>query len=211
MNEEQLKKLYDLMRVIIISQNKGINEDVFTINGIIWNMINKRHTPKELLWCNDKWKFYEGYKIDLSKKFVFPIYELGDYDKNYNDEETVEYRLIDWYDGKDIIISQKYKIHLAFPKSYTTKLENLKEIGDKTKPLSIPFGLVIVRHDDGGDDDDGIIARIDFPNLPDGLKKSNKMESRWKADGKLEFSQLAKVIKVVISDDGETIKEIIKL
>lgn len=196
MNEEQLKKLYDLMKVITMSYKgeKEEIEDCLEIDRIIWELINERATKEDLLWCNEKWKSYEGEKIDLSNKYVFPIYDMNP-NKCYggptwNTDFTYPFSLIAFYDGKQII---KIKSHIHLQMSIRSFV---KIIG--------PFGLFLFPRDDG------IIVRIDFPNLPDGLKKSNKTESRWKADGKLEFSQLAKVIKVVITDDGKSIKEIIK-
>ena len=64
MNEESLKKLYDLMRVIIISQNKEAITHLITINHIIWNMINKKASKDDLRWCNEIWKKYKCNKLE---------------------------------------------------------------------------------------------------------------------------------------------------
>ena len=188
MNEEQLKKLYDLMRVIIISQNKGRTDDFFTINSIIWNMINKRHTPTELLWCNNKWKSYEGGKIDLSKKFVFPIYDLTPADFG---EHKHTIKLVGFYDWKSLMVWEK-----AIYKEYIIRTAQLKIVRT--------FGLVIVRLDDG------IIVRIDNEmDIPDGFDKSYSIKTKYNKET-MEYQELGGGLKVVITDDGKSIKEIIK-
>ena len=52
--EEQLKKLYDLMKVITMSYKgeKEAIEDCLEIDRIIWELINERHTKEDLLWAN---------------------------------------------------------------------------------------------------------------------------------------------------------------
>jgi len=188
MKDKQLSKLYDLMKVIILSQNKEAIDDLITINSIIWNMINKRHTPTELLWCNNKWKSYEGEKIDLSKKFVFPIYDLTPADFG---EHKHTIKLVGFYDWKSLMVWEK-----TIYKEYIIRTAQLKIVRT--------FGLVIVRLDDG------IIARIDNEmDIPDGFDKSYSIKTKYNKKT-MEYKELGGVIKVVITDDGKSIKEIIK-
>ena len=97
MNEEQLKKLYNLMKVITMSHKgkKETIEDCLEIDRIIWDMVNERHTKEDLLWANEKWKSYEGKYKDLFK-YERKHEEVGRNDVGYSYTKK---------DGKEICLA----------------------------------------------------------------------------------------------------------
>ena len=76
MKKEQLTKLYDLMKGLLLTYDDGIYDDeelrndVYELDRIISDRINKKVSKDDLRWCNEIWKKYECNKLeDEIKKF----------------------------------------------------------------------------------------------------------------------------------------------
>ena len=76
MKKEQLEKLYDLMKGLLLTYDDGIYDDeelqnvIYELDRIISDRINNKTSKDDLRWCNEIWKKYECNKLeDEIKKF----------------------------------------------------------------------------------------------------------------------------------------------
>ena len=76
MKKEQLEKLYDLMKCLLLTYDDGIYDDeelqnvIYELDRIISDRINNKTSKDDLRWCNEIWKKYECNKLeDEIKKF----------------------------------------------------------------------------------------------------------------------------------------------
>ena len=76
MKKEQLTKLYDLMKGLLLTYDDGIYDDeelqnvIYELDRIISDRINNKTSKDDLRWCNEIWKKYECNKLeDEIKKF----------------------------------------------------------------------------------------------------------------------------------------------
>jgi len=76
MKKEQLTKLYDLMKGLLLTYDDGIYDDeelqnvIYELDRIISDRINNKTSKDDLRRCNEIWKKYECNKLeDEIKKF----------------------------------------------------------------------------------------------------------------------------------------------
>jgi len=78
MKKEQLTKLYDLMKGLLLTYDDGIYDDeelqnvIYELDRIISDRINNKTSKDDLRWCNEIWKKYECNKLeDEMDKIVY--------------------------------------------------------------------------------------------------------------------------------------------
>ena len=78
MKKEQLKKLYDLFKGLLLVYDSGVYDDeelqnvIYELDRIISDRINNKESKDDLRWCNEIWKKYECNKLkDEMDKIVY--------------------------------------------------------------------------------------------------------------------------------------------
>ena len=70
MKDKQLSKLYDLMKGLLLTYDYGIYDDeelrndVYELDRIISDRINKKVSKDDLRWCNEIWNKYKCDKLE---------------------------------------------------------------------------------------------------------------------------------------------------